>query len=523
MPEQGLGEFLLDVCSKHGSRVAVRSRIAERTYEELLTRARRLAGGLRSLSLAPGDRVALMMENQVEALEAYLGCFFADVVAVHVNDRLVAREVEYILADSGAEAVIHTAGVTGVIRELDAADLPLRHIISIGHQGDSDSISYEQLVDDAESLTEPPARRGQDTAVIAYTSGTTGRPKGVILSNEGIIACTKLVPVTYQLPQHGTCAYMGTFSFISGLWGIHLPHLYLGARIDLLQPATADEWIDHVAREGSTFTNLPSPLADAVIAKLRALPGAFSTVRRVIHAGSPLRPAQTAALVDLLGDRFTEVWGMTEACGPVTASVDGDWRAIRDDDFGKYVGRAVLGAKVRVVDASGEAREAGEGELQVRTGTLFDGYVANPGATSAAFVEGWYCTGDLGWIDDSGRVYITGRASDLVISGGMNVYPAEVESVLVKHPKVKDVVVVGMPHEKWGEAVTAVVVPASEIAPDESELIAFARQYLASYKKPQRIHIWGEVPRNASQKVDRSKVRELLVALNLSDEEGTSK
>jgi acyl-CoA synthetase (AMP-forming)/AMP-acid ligase II len=383
-------------------------------------------------------------------------------------------------------------------------------------------VSYDDLVTSSARLSDLPTRAGRDTAVVAYTSGTTGRPKGALLSHDGIISCTGMIPTLYQLPRYGGCAFMGTFSFIGSLWGIHLPHLYLGATIDLLQPCTVDEWVAHVERESCTFANLSSPLADALIEQLRARPEAFASMRRVIHAGSPLRPSQTAALVELLGDRFTEVWGMTESGGPVTTSVDGDWAATPASELGTYVGRAVPGATVRVIDSTGKVRDSGSGELVVRTDTLFVGYLANPEATSAVLDDRWYRTGDLGRIDADGRVHIQGRASDLVISGGMNVYPAEVESVLAEHPEVRDVVVVGMPHHKWGEAVTAVVVPADGAAPREAELIAFAREHLASFKKPQRIHVWGDVPRNASQKVNRREIRERLAALTTTDEEGSA-
>ncbi|MBS4754539.1 acyl--CoA ligase [Nocardioides sp. zg-ZUI104] len=518
MVEPGLGVFLTDVCTRHADRIAIRTRAGSRTYAELLDGAGRLAGALRALGLAPGTRVALMMENRVEAIEAYLGCFLADVVAVHVNDRLVAREVQYILDDSGAEALIHTDGCREVIAQIDRSRL--RSIVVVGAEG-TGTPSYAELLAGAERAVEQATRFGRDIAVIAYTSGTTGRPKGAAMTHEGMITCTRLIPEVYQLPQYGGAAFMGSFSFISGLWGIHLPHLYLGATIDLLQPAKVEEWVDHVEREGSTFTNVSSPLADELIAQLRSRPQAFASIRRVIHAGSPLRPSQTAALVELLGDRFTEVWGMTESGGPVTTTRDGDWAATPVERMGGFVGRAVPGTTVRIIDALGQVADTGSGELQVRTSTLFDGYLGNPNATDAVLKDGWYRTGDLGRVDEDGRIHLDGRASDLVISGGMNVYPAEVESVLAEHPAVGDVVVLGMPHDKWGEAVTAVVVPAHGANPQEEELIAYARRHLASFKKPQRVHVWGDVPRNASQKVDRRKIRERLAELCASGEEGS--
>ncbi len=512
MAEQDLGAFMAAVCRRYGTRTAIRSAAECRTFNELLERSTRLANALRGLGVQPGGRVAIMVENRVEALEAYVGCFLAGVVAVHVNDRLVAREVRHILDNSSAEILLHTDGCTRVVDELNAPGL--RAVVTIGADLARDALAYEHLLESAGTTYAPVIRSGSDEAVIGYTSGTTGFPKGAVLTHRGIISCVRLIPLVYNLTPYGRCAYTGTFSFISGLWGIHLPHLYVGASIDLLHPYTVESWVEHVERERCTFTNMSSPLADGLIEALSRSPRAFDAVRTVIHAGSPLRREQTVALVERLGDRFTEVWGMTESGGPVTATVPGDWHAARTDDIFGSVGRAVATASVRVVDSLGHVSDVGEGQLQVRADTLFDGYLGLEDASAGVLEDGWFSTGDLGRIDTEGFVYLTGRASDLVISGGMNVYPAEVENVLVGHPGVRECVVLGMPDQRWGEAVTAVVVPEEGARLDGGELIAHARLQLASYKKPQRIYVWDELPRNASQKVDKRRIRELILAPN---------
>jgi acyl-CoA synthetase (AMP-forming)/AMP-acid ligase II len=509
MADQELGTFLAAVCRRHRGRPAVRSGSRTATYDELFDRAVRLANGLRGLGVQPGGRVALMVENRIEALEAYIGCFLAGVVAVHVNDRLLAREVAHILGDSRAEVLIHTDGRTPVIEQLEKTGL--RAVVTIGDQVARGARSYEDLIGSADGIYAPVARSGSDVAVVGYTSGTTGFPKGAVLTHSGIISCIRLIPMVYNLTPYGRCAYTGTFSFISGLWGIHLPHLYVGASIDLLHPYTIESWVEHVRRERCTFTNMPSPLADGLLEALEKDPHAFDGVRTVMHAGSPLRRDQVVALVDRLGDRFVEVWGMTESGGPITATVPGDWRGAPTPDVFRSVGRAVATASIRVVDALGQVSPVGEGQLQVRADTLFAGYLGNEEATSAALQNGWLSTGDLGRIDAEGYVYLDGRASDLVISGGMNVYPAEVEAALCGHPAVRDAVVLGLPDPKWGEAVVAVVVAKGGADPAEEELIAYVRGMLASYKKPQRVFFWNELPRNASQKINKRLIRERLI------------
>jgi acyl-CoA synthetase (AMP-forming)/AMP-acid ligase II len=339
-----------------------------------------------------------------------------------------------------------------------------------------------------------------------------------MVSQRSIARCMQLIPLAYRLMPHSRCAYTGTFSFVSGLWGIHLPHLYLGGRIDLLHPYTIDEWVDHVARERSTFTNVSVPLVAGLLDRLDRDPTLFDSVVSVMHAGSPMPRPRLEALIAHLGDRFIEVWGMTETCAPVTASAPGDWTRAAADPLAS-VGRPLPTASVRVVDDAGQVLAPGEaGELEVEADTMFSGYLDRPDATVAAFDGRWYRTGDVGTIDAHGYVSITGRASELIITGGMNVFPVEIESALTALPEVADCAVVGVPDDRYGEAVAAAVVLREGATITPEAVSEHVRRVLAGYKKPRQVEFVEQLPRNASQKLDRQAVRELLVQRRATQE-----
>ena len=506
-----LGELLIAACRRHGDRVALTGRDGARTYRELLERGTRLANALGGLGLQPGDHVAALLEDTVTAFEVYVGCAIGGFPIVHVNDRLVAREIDYILQDSGAVALVHTDGRSPVVAELSATS-ELRGVVTIGDDRSPGANSYEDLLAAAATTRRDPHRTAEDLAILGYTSGTTGFPKGAMASHRAVVGCIRLIPFAYRLPMYGRCAFTGTLSFVSGIWGVILPHLYTGGTVSFLMPYTIESWVDHMIEHRSTFTYAPSPLVPGFVAEARRRPEVLTHLESVLHSASPLPPEHARELVDVIEERYVEVWGMTETVAPLTVTAREDWRGGGTaDDIYASVGRPLATAGVRVVDADRNPITDGSvGELVVEADTMFSGYWGNPEKTAEVLVDGEYYTGDLGRIDGGGYVYVTDRAKDLIISGGMNVYPAEVEAVLAAMPGIAQVTVVGTPHEKWGEAVTAVVVrePGADVTADA--IIEFARRDLASYKKPTVVEFVDELPRNAGMKVQKHLVREML-------------
>ena len=337
-------------------------------------------------------------------------------------------------------------------------------------------------------------------------------PKGVMGTNRAVVRSVTAIPAVYRIGMHGRCAFTGTLSFVSGIWGVILPHLYMGGTVNFLFPYTPESWADHMVADHSTFTYAPSPLVPALVEQIQRRPVMLESLESVLHSASPLPRVHTEALVDAVGERFLEVWGMTESIAPLTATTRDDFRGrCSADDLLASVGRAMPTASVWVEDAPGIMADPGAvGELICRADTLASGYYENQSASDEVFVGDTYRTGDLGRIDEAGYVYITGRAKDLIISGGMNVFPAEVEAVIVTLPEVAEVAVFGTADQRWGEVVTAAVVLHAGAHLSEAEVVAHARSNLASYKKPARVHFVSELPRNASLKVQKHALREQL-------------
>ncbi|MFM8867404.1 MAG: class I adenylate-forming enzyme family protein [Ilumatobacteraceae bacterium] len=505
-----LGSILRNACERYGDRTALVGRDGTRTYRQLLDRGSRLANALAGLGLQPGDHVAALLEDTVTAFETYIGCALGGFPIVHVNDRLVSREVDYILDNADARALVHTDGRTPIVDGLESKG-SLSHIVTIGPNRAAGALDYEELLEKASARPALVDRRPEDLAILGYTSGTTGFPKGAMVTNRAVVGCIKLIPHAYRLPMYGRCAFTGTLSFVSGIWGVILPHLYLGGTVNFLFPYTIESWVEHMVANRSTFTYAPTPLVMGFVQEASKQPQVLDHLQTVLHSASAISPVQAKALTDLIGDRYVEVWGMTETVGPLTGTTRADWRgAHQADDIHATVGRPLATASVRVVDRDGNPLPIGEtGELVTRCDTMFSGYYKNPEKTAEVLRDGEYFTGDLGRIDDGGYVYVTDRAKDMIISGGMNIYPAEVENALLQVGGVAEVAVVGTADDRWGETVVAVVVRKDENLTEDA-VIEGAKSLLASYKKPTRVMFVDSLPRNAGMKVQKHVLREQL-------------
>lgn len=494
---------------RFGPRVAVRSGDHERTYGELIDRACRLGRHLLAQGAEPGDRVAVMVEDGVRAVEPHLAANLAGLVLVPVNARFRAHELGHILRNSGAVAVIHSDGVGEVVHGCDAA-AGLICLSTGGADGDAESEPYERIV--TTGTADPPEVQvsADDLVMIGYTSGTTGDPKGAMMTHAGGLAAMRANLVAFRVVPYGAGAFSGSISFTALLWAFVYPHLSVGASIDFLQPElTFERWFDRMEQYGSTFTFVPTPYMDGFARTATARPRAIARLAGVCHSASPATAEQRRAMVAVLGPAYLESYGMTESLAAVTTTtrVDADGSTGADDPY-STVGRPLAPSDVVVLGEDGASLPPGEvGEIVIESPCLFAGYWRDPTATSAALRDGRYHTGDLGHVDERGFVYVDGRHADLIISGGMNVYPAEVERVLSGLAGVEDVSVVGVPHQRWGESVCAVVVRAAGADLDETSVIDHVATRLATYKKPTRVEFVDELPRNANLKVLKSVLR----------------
>jgi len=473
-----------------------------RTYAELEHRSDNLAAALAARGVAPGDRVTLLMHNCIEMVEAFFGCQKAGACAVPVNFRLVADEVAFILEDCGAAALIAGEGLVGLAADAAAAGAPSARLTV------AEPAAGFELYEEALRGVGPPPRpplAGQDLAFLMYTSGTTGRPKGAMLSHANLIAATLAWTAEVDARPEDVWLSGQPLFHIGGLNGL-LPFIRLGAT-SILTPTTGfdpDRAVELLLRhEVDHCVFVPTQWGEicAVPAAARLAAGPLRTA----IWGASAAPRETLEAIErtLPAAAIVSAYGQTEMSGTTTMLKGAD--SLRK--LGS-VGKPIAGVRARIVDEDGSDVVRGEvGELVYQGDQVMQGYWLRPDADAETMAGGWFHSGDLLREDDEGFLYVVDRKKDLIISGGENVYPAEVERVLADHPGVAEVAVIGVPHARWVETPLAVVVPAPGAEPDADQLLAHCREHLAGYKKPTAIVFVRALPRNAAGKVLKRHLR----------------
>jgi fatty-acyl-CoA synthase len=503
------GEQVARQARKTPDRVAFKFEDCQLSFAELDRRVTRLANALRQRGVREGDRVAVLMTNRLEVAESYLaGCRLGAIV-VPVNFRLVADEVSYIMEDSESAALIVDAGLAELAGRVRSKVKVGACLVTGGAEAEAGvgAESYEEalgaagdepvLIDVAE--TEP--------AFIMYTSGTTGRPKGAVLSHFNLVMNTFNMMLTMGITGDEEVWLSGLPLFhIGGLNGI-LPYLMTGGTSVILPSGQfdANQVVDLLEAEHVTGCYFVPTQWQAIC----AVPGIDKrrlSLRRISWGASVAPPSVLKAMADTFpGVPNYNAFGQTEMSS-VTCVLKGE------DAIAKMgsVGTPVVNVEARIVDDDMRDVPQGEvGEIVYRGPTVLQEYWRKPEATAEAFAGGWFHSGDLCRMDEDGFIYVVDRKKDMIISGGENIYCAEVEAVIDAHPKVKEVALIGIPHEKWVETPRAIIVPADPSdPPTEEEIISFAKERLASYKKPTSVLIVDELPRNASGKVLKTVLRE---------------
>ncbi len=488
-------------------RVAVFRGAAPRaSFRELAASVASLAGGMRgALGLAPGDRVALVMANSAAYVEVLLAAWWAGLAAVPVNAKLHPREVAFILENSGAKAAFVTPDWEAGVAEAAAGLAPPPAVVVAG------SPAYRRLHAEAIALEPVP---DEALAWLFYTSGTTGRPKGARLSHANLRAMAQgyLTDVDTVGPQD-CLLHAAPMSHGSGLYLV--PYLLAGAAQVVPESGGFDaaEVFELLrAHRGVGMFAAPTIVRRMVEhAASRSPP--LEGLRTLVYGGGPMYVADLLRALDVMGPRFAQIYGQGET--PMTITVLAR-RFVNDRAHPRHLARIASvgvpqsGAEVVVRDADGRDLPAGEvGEICVRGPAVMSGYWENPQATAAALRGGWLWTGDLGAFDEEGFLTLKDRSKDLIISGGSNVYPREVEEALLTHPGVAEAAVVGRPDPEWGEAVVAFVV-ARAPAPSAAELDAHCLAAIARFKRPREYRFVAELPKNHYGKVLKTSLRALL-------------
>ncbi|MGE0216642.1 long-chain-fatty-acid--CoA ligase [Mycolicibacterium sp.] len=469
------------------------------TFADLDDRSSRVAQAFAQAGVGRGDRVAIVDKNGAEFFEVVFGLAKLGAVAVPINWRLAAPEMRHIIEDCAAAAVVVGAEFFGTVETF--ADHVEGPVVAVGAHP-----RWPDLHDwaGAHPAVDPGVTTGpDDLTMLAYTSGTTGLPKGVMLSNANFACKSAGVAEPWRLgPDAVALAVMPMFHMAGAGWAFAA--LWQGATTVVLREVDPAAILAAVARY--RVTNML--LVPAVIQSLLDAPGDadFASVRIVVYGASPISDDVLIRGIDRFGPVFAQVYGMTEATGSVT-QLDG---AEHVGGLLRSCGRPYPWVRIRVVDADGRDVPAGVvGEVWTSSAQNMLGYWNNPEATAAALTpDGWLRSGDAGYLDADGYLYLHDRLKDMIVTGGENVYPAEVENVLMAHPDVADVAVIGVPDPRWGEAVKAVVVPAPGARVREAELIGFARAQLAGFKLPKSVDVVAALPRTPSGKVLKRALRE---------------
>ena len=472
-----------------------------RTYAELRDRSVRLAAGLRAAGLRVGDRVSTLLHNRGETFELYFACAYAGLTLVPVNFRMVVPEVEFVLRDSGARFLVTEPALADVASGATAG-LAAVQVISL--DTDAPGAQYADLV------ATPPISGPFVTTephLILYTSGTTGRPKGVMLSHTAITWFALQQSAFYPAMASDVVTLVtGPTYNASALHDLSIPTFLLGGTVSILPSRgwSPEKMSDLIDRHAVTHTLVFPGMIEPFLAADADEPIGFASLRFVLMGGDNC-PTATVARFRARWDHVSVAvcYGLTES-GVITWS--------RDDELDAHpgsVGRAFGGQTYQVVDEEGRTLPDGEvGEIVTAGPVVTSGYWNAPDLTEATIRDGWFWTGDLGRRGEDGHLYIGGRSKDVIISGGQNVYPAELENALSEHTGLLEATVIGVPDERWGEAVCAIVVPKPGVDLQVQDIVEFVQARLASYKKPRHVVFTDELPRNAIGKVLKAQLRD---------------
>ncbi|HVA73342.1 MAG TPA: long-chain-fatty-acid--CoA ligase [Acidimicrobiales bacterium] len=503
---------LADILRVHGAELAEQTAVQcagkSLTFAEFYERAKAVAGALASKGVRAHDRVAVIDRNSIENLEVVFGAALVNAVVVNVNWRLAPPEILQILDDAQTELVIVGSDFFAAVESIESEIGEKADIVAIGEHARWEG--YETWLASCEPSDPGAVAAPEDVAFQLYTSGTTGLPKGVMLTTSNLMTAWSRINEAWEFePGRSVNLALMPMFHIAGL-GWSTAGLYFGCRTVVLKDVEPAEILHVISKEHITHAFM----VPSVIQFLLLTPGVeeadFSSLRKLVYGASPISAPVLEKALEVMGCDFVQVYGLTETTGAITQLEPQDHEPVGRPGLLRSCGRPYPWVEMRVVDNQGHDLPAGQvGELWTRSGQNMAGYWNNPDATRAVLdEEGWLRTGDAGYLDEDGFVYLHDRVKDMIVTGGENVYPAEVENVLMRHPGVADVAIFGVPDTKWGEAVKAAVVPTKPANPPSAEdLISFAHEYLAGYKCPKSIDYATALPRNPSGKLLKRELR----------------
>jgi len=469
------------------------------TFRQLSERSDRVANYLLAQGVRPQDRVAVLMRNCPEFLQIYYAIAAIGAIMVPLNWRLVTDEIRYILDHSGATWLIYQDEFLDSVEPLHAGAgaVGVRHWLQLGSRRPRAPFAgdFDEVVDDAAQETPPVAQGGNDALLIMYTSGTTGRPKGVVHTHQSAIWATLNLDASSSFRDGDKYLTPMPMFHTGGLTPLSV-NVYRGITSCVVADFDAELVWRLIETEGITTGFLVPTMLQFMLGVDRYQKRFdCSSLRWVMSGGAPVTHELARPFADL-GIRILQAYGLTETCG-MTSIMDLETAAEKPES----IGRETFHVEVRIVDDRNEICAPGEpGELIARGKPVFREYWNNAEATRETLRDGWLHTGDLAVMDDAGYVFVRDRLKNMILSGGENIYPAEIERTLLEHPKIAEVAVIGQKSPRWGESPAAIIVPRDRSL-TEDEVLNFCRAKLAGYKRPKRVEFVDALPRNALGKV----------------------
>ena len=483
------------------------------TYSQYLARCRKLGSAWYKLGVRRQDRIAILAQNSMEYVEVYGAGELSGMITATVNWRLAAPEMEYIINDAAPKVLvfedIYTSIIEGIKPRLKSVE-KFVCIASVRENAPAWADEYETVLATGDAAGPPCRSQESDIAYLIYTSGTTGRPKGCMLGQRESYNLGMCVAPTQHSTPADRCLLMMPFFHI-GAKAIQLAQHHCGGTVFIQRGFDPEAVLKSIADNRITITHMAPVMAQTLFESPNIMKYDVSSLHTLVYSAAPMPTPVLKKALELWGDVFMQMYGQTEGI------ITGLWHhqhkpdgSAQDKERLGSVGQQFSGVQLRLVDDDGNEVPQGQpGEITYRTTAMFRGYWNNSAATIETLRDGWCHSGDIGKLDKEGFLYLVDRKKDMIISGGENIYSREVEEAVVQHPAVSECAVIGLPDEKWGEAVCAIVILKKDQKLTAEDVIKHAQTLIASYKKPKKVVFVNDIPKLPSGKVNKVELRKL--------------